>query len=337
MARTRIVGTAKNDKLDERKIGENDIFGRAGNDTIRLLRDDDLGGNNTVDAGSGKDKVLNRFEGKNIIKLGPGNDTYVGTGFSAFNNFDIVKGGSGNDRFIVTTLQSRHFGDSGNDTFFSEGQANSFNGGPGLDTIDYRIRSESRTRSDEAITVDLSQNQALTGPIKIEALFNIENVTGTLLGDFLSGDEGPNVLKGLDGDDDLSGAGGNDTLIGGPGIDFIAGDGGNDKLTGNAGNDAFIFQVSPIAANADSITDFNPAEDVIALKSAIFPTLPVGVVDASRLVIGLGATNPNHRVIYDSVTGRVFFDSDGSGASQAQLIVTIPVNLSITPPNIEVF
>ena len=337
MARNRIVGTPKNDKLDERNIGESDIFGRAGNDTIRLLRDDDLGGNNTVDAGPGKDKVINLFEGKNVIKLGSGNDTYVGTGFTAFNNFDIVRGGSGNDRFIVTTLQSRYFGDGGNDTFFSEGQGNTFNGGPGTDTIDYRIRSESSTRSDEAITVDLSQNQAFTGPIKIEALFNIENAMGTLLGDIISGDAGPNVLKGLDGDDDLNGFEGNDTLIGGPGIDFIAGDGGNDKLTGNAGSDGFLFRVAPSAANADRITDFNPEEDIIGLSAAAFPGLTTGKLDASRLVIGRSATNSNHRVIYDSVTGRVFFDSDGSGTTQAQLIVTIPVNLDLTPPNIEIF
>ena len=337
MARNRIVGTPKNDKLDERNIGESDIFGRAGNDTIRLLRSDDLGGDNTVDAGPGKDKVINLFEGKNFIKLGTGNDTYVGTGFTAFNNFDIVRGGSGNDRFIVTTLQSRYFGDAGNDTFFSEGQGNSFNGGTGTDTIDYRIRSESRTRGDEAITVDLSRNQAFTGPIRTEALFNIENVTGTLLGDILSGDARSNVLKGLAGDDDLNGFEGNDTLIGGAGTDFISGDAGNDTLTGNDGSDGFLFRVSPTAANADKIMDFNPEEDVIGLSATIFPGLAIGKLDASRLVIGRGATSPNHRVIYDSVTGRVFFDSDGSGTSQAQLIVTLPVNLDLTSPNIEIF
>ena len=94
MPRFRIVGTAKNDRLDENRLGESDIFGLAGNDTIRLLRDDDLGGDNTVDAGPGNDKVLNLFEGGNVIKLGTGNDTYVGTGFTAFNGFDIVRGGS---------------------------------------------------------------------------------------------------------------------------------------------------------------------------------------------------------------------------------------------------
>lgn len=337
MARTKIVGTSGNDKLDERRIGESDIFGRGGNDTIRLLRDDDLGGDNTVDAGPGKDKVLNQFEGGNLIKLGSGNDTYVGTGFSVFNDFDIVRGGSGNDRIIVTTLRSNYSGDDGNDTFFSEGHSNTFRGGSGTDTIDYSIRSDSSVVGDEAITVDLSQSEALTGPIKTESLISIENATGTRLGDILTGSDGQNVLKGIDGDDDLNGLGGNDTLIGGPGTDFIFGDDGNDTLTGNTDADGFLFRVAPTAVNADVITDFNPAEDVIGLSAAIFPGLPIGVIDASRLRIGPSATNPNHRVIYDSITGRVFFDSDGSGATQAELVATIPVSLNLTPPNIEIF
>jgi serralysin len=336
MARVKIVGTRRNDRLDERRIGESDISGLQGNDTIRLLRDDDQGGDNTVNAGPGNDKVLNRFEGGNRIQLGPGNDTYVGTGFSNLGGFDTVRGGSGNDRFVLTTLRSKYFGDAGNDIFFSEGQRNTFNGGSGSDTVDYSIRSESSTRGDEAISVDLGAGEALTGPVSKEFLISIENVTGTLLGDIITGNNGPNVLKGLEGNDDLNGLDGNDILIGGPGTDFLFGDGGNDRLTGSSGTDGFLFRVAPTAANADRITDFNPTQDVIGLSTAIFG-LPAGVLDASRLRIGSSATNPNHRVIYDKVTGRVFFDSDGSGAAQAQLVVTIPVNLDLTPPNIEGF
>lgn len=337
MARIRIVGTSGNDKLVERRVGESDIFGRGGNDTIRLLRDDDLGGDNTVNAGPGNDTVFNRFEGGNIIKLGSGNDTYVGVGFTAFNDFDIVRGGPGKDRFIVSTLQSTYIGDGGNDTFISEGHSNTFRGGSGVDTIDYSSRSDSNVVGDEAITVDLSQNKALTGPIKTETLLSIENATGTRLADILTGNDGPNVLKGIEGDDTLVGLGGNDTLVGGPGIDFLAGDAGNDRLTGNGDGDGFLFRVAPTPANADVITDFDPSQDVIGLSAAIFTGLDAGILDASRLRIGPAATNSSHRVIYDSVTGRVFFDGDGSGVSQAQLICTIPVKLDITPANVEIF
>lgn len=337
MARSRIVGTNKKDNLDEKRIGESDIFGLGGNDTIRLLRDDDLGGDNTVDAGPGNDRVLNNFEGGNVIKLGSGKDLYVGTGFTAFNDADLVRGGPGNDTFVVSTLQSSYFGDSGKDTFFSEGHRNIFNGGSGIDTINYRARSDSNVLGDDPVTVDLSQNKAFTGAINTESLISIENATGTLLNDELTGNDGPNTLTGLDGDDNLFGLDGNDIVIGGPGTDFLAGDGGKDTLTGDAGTDGFLFRVDPTPENADVITDYNPAEDVIGLSAAIFPGLPLGPLDASRLAVGPAADNPNHRVIYDRVTGRVFFDSDGNGTTEAQLIVTIPADLNITPANVEIF
>jgi serralysin len=337
MAKIIITGTRKNDKLDERFVGESDIRGLGGNDTIRLLRSDDLGGDNIVDAGRGNDKVLNKFEGGNSIKLGKGNDLYVGTGFTAFNGFDVVRGGSGNDRFVVSTLQSTYVGDAGNDTFFSEGHRNTFDGGSGSDTINYSARSDSTTVGDEAVTVDLSQEKALTGAIATERLVGIENAVGTRLNDEVIGTDGPNILEGIEGDDNLSGLDGNDVINGGPGTDFIFGDGGNDQLTGGPGTDGFLFRVAPGTANADTITDFSASEDVIGLSAAIFPNLPVGVLDSSRLAIGPSASNPNQRVIYDKITGRVFFDSDGSGTTQAQLVVTIPVNLNLTPPNIEIF
>lgn len=336
MARTKIVGTKGKDDLTEKRVGESNIFGLGGNDIIRLNRSDDQGGNNRVDAGPGKDTVFNQFEGGNIIKLGKGDDIYIGNGFTSFNQFDIVRGGSGKDRFFVSTLQSRYFGDAGDDTFFSEALSNSFNGGSGSDTIDYSLRAESTVFNDEAVTVDLSVGKAFTGPIRSESLTSIENVVGTELSDEITGSNGANILKGSRGDDNISGLNGNDQIIGGPGIDFIAGDGGNDKLTGGSEQDGFLFRVEPTPANADIITDFKAAEDVIGLSTAIFG-LPAGALDPSRLRLGKSATNTGHRVIYDKTTGRVFFDADGSGPAVAQLIVTVPVNVEITAANIEMF
>lgn len=336
MARTRIVGTSGKDKLVEKRVGESDIFGLGGNDTILLNRSDDQGGNNTVDAGPGNDRVVNSFEGKNVIKLGKGNDTYIGAGFTSFNEFDIVRGGPGKDKFIVATKQSRYFGDAGNDIFISEGFSNTFNGGSGTDTIDYSKRSNSNVVGDIPVTVNLLEQRALTSATRAETLISIENVIGTRLNDIITGNNGKNVIKGINGDDSLVGLGGNDTIDGGPGSDFIAGDGGNDRLTGGSGRDGFLFRVAPGTANADVITDFTTADDIIGLSSAIYQ-LPLGPIDPSRLVIGKNATNPFHRVIYDKITGKVFFDSDGSGPAQAQLIVTVTPNTTINAANIEGF
>lgn len=338
MARVRIIGTNGPDRLVERRVGESDIFGRAGNDTILLTRDDDQGGDNRVNAGPGNDRVANAFEGGNVIRMGPGNDLYVGAGFSAFNDRDFVDGGTGNDRFIVSTLQSVYRGGAGNDRFISEGFRNTFNGGPGSDTIDYSRRTLSSTFSDSPVTVDLSQGKAFTGAARFETLGSIENVTGTRLGDEITGNNGPNVLNGISGDDVIFGLAGNDRLLGGPGNDILAGDGGNDVLIGGPGRDGFVFRAEAVPDNADVITDFSAAEDVIGLSGAIFPVLPLGPLDGSRLALGTSATNPDQRVIYDRVTGQVFFDGDGSDTAQeAVLIVTLPNQPELQAANFEMF
>lgn len=54
-------------------------------------------------------------------------------------------------------------------------------------------------------------------------------------------------------------------------------------------------------------------------------------------LVATSADNPNQRVIYDSITGKIFFDSDGSGIAEGELVVTIPVNLQIVPANVEMF
>ncbi len=54
---------------------------------------------------------------------------------------------------------------------------------------------------------------------------------------WLSGDNGPNLLFGNQGNDNLDGKNGNDTLYGGKHEDRINGDRGDDWLNGNKGND----------------------------------------------------------------------------------------------------
>ena len=46
---------------------------------------------------------------------------------------------------------------------------------------------------------------------------------------------------------------------------------------------------------------------------------PVGFLAAAAFRDGAFATTPFHRVIYNEVTGQVFFDRDGSGAAFAQV------------------
>ena len=90
-------------------------------------------------------------------------------------------------------------------------------------------------------------------------------------------------------------------------------------LIGGPGHDTFVFR-SPLSApaNIDRITDFRPADDTIALGHAFFPNAgPVGSLDPDGLHLGKSASPASDRIVYDRVTGSLWYDSDGSGAAKA--------------------
>jgi Ca2+-binding RTX toxin-like protein len=106
--------------------------------------------------------------------------------------------------------------------------------------------------------VGTPDNDSLRGTPEAD---RIEGLGGN---DELFGFDGNDVLDGGDGNDEAFGGHGNDSIDGGPGDDFLDGREGEDTLTGGPGRDAFVYYAS--AENgADIITDFNTAEDIIAL------------------------------------------------------------------------
>lgn len=235
-----ITLTAGNDSFTQSAVADNvalQIFGLAGDDVIILNRTDDLGGSNQVDAGIGNDGVINHKEAGNIIRLGDGNDTYVGLGFGSFSTdrADQVFGGAGADTFAVQTFKSLYFGEAGNDLFHSVGWANTFHGGPGSDTISYLPRSD---ETSVGVTVDLAAGTALTSATRQERLISIENVIGS------------------NNNDDLMGSNGANRLTGGFGFDVLEGRGGADQFIFKSAADARIS-----ATQADIIMDFSRAQN----------------------------------------------------------------------------
>jgi Ca2+-binding RTX toxin-like protein len=126
-------------------------------------------------------------------------------------------------------------------------------------------------------------------------------------------------------------------IVGGGGNNFIDGKLGNDTLTGGAGNDQFLFSTTLGASNIDTITDYSALNDTIRLDNTIFTGLTAGYITASQFVIGAAATDANHRIIYDSATGALFFDADGSGAGIAKQFATVSTGLALTTSDFYVF
>jgi Ca2+-binding RTX toxin-like protein len=206
-------------------------------------------------------------------------------------------GGAGNDTYVV----------NGGDTITE-------NANSGLDTVQ------------SSITFTLGANlERLT-------LTGIGNTSGT-------GNTLANTILGNTGANTLNGGVGNDVVSGGVGNDALNGGAGNDTLTGGTGTDSFVFNATLGASNIDRITDFNTISDTIRLENAIFTGLAGGTLAAAAFVRNTSgnAADARDRVIYESDTGRLFFDRDGTGAAAKVHFATLNTNLAVTNADFFVF
>nr|WP_299667896.1 cadherin-like domain-containing protein [uncultured Ruegeria sp.] len=95
------------------------------------------------------------------------------------------------------------------------------------------IRPENNT----FVTLTTEQSDVPAGEIIFGSVRGIENVTGTDLNDYLTGNSSANTLFGRGGNDTISGGGGADTLDGGEGDDRLFGGDGEDRLVAQFGAD----------------------------------------------------------------------------------------------------
>jgi serralysin len=128
----------------------------------------------------------------------------------------------------------------------------------------------------------------------------------------------------------IIGNGAANVIDGGTGADTLEGGLGADTLTGGSGLDTFLFTTALGGSNIDRITDFSIADDTILLLGTIFTGLPAGAVAASAFVIGAAAADPLDRIIYNSATGALLYDADGTGASVAAQFATLAQGLALT-------
>jgi Ca2+-binding RTX toxin-like protein len=144
------------------------------------------------------------------------------------------------------------------------------------------------------------------------------------------------LIDGGDDDDVLWGEQGQDTIYGADGDDEIHGGSGNDVLSGGVGQDTFWFD-APLptwygfSLNVDDIGDFSVADDTIVLDNDVFTALTnLGTLSASAFRIGSAAADASDRIIYNSSTGALLYDSDGTGSAGADLFATLSTGLALT-------
>ncbi len=293
-------------------------IGGGGNDTLT-----GSAGNNRLDGGLGDD-TLNGAGGIDTLLGGDGADTLSG----GLGN-DSTQGGAGNDTFIWLWGDGRDTfnGGADSDTLNATGSAAenivraTWNGAAITGLFDNALISIEAINLDMAGGTDwLIYNAAAGVSVNLNAatatgfasIASVENVIGGSGGDTLTGNAGNNRLDGFSGDDTLDGGLGADTLI------------------GAAGADTFVFSTALGAGNIDAISGFSVADDVIRLDSAIFTAIAAGALDADAFRIGAVAADAEDRILYNSGSGALLYDADGTGAGAAVQFATLGVGLAVT-------
>lgn len=178
----------------------------------------------------------------------------------------------------------------------------------------------------------------LGGNDKFDGKGGNDSLDGGLGNDTIFGGSGADSLTGGRGADNLFGGFGNDVLLGNAGNDRLNGGAGADTLTGGDGADRFVFDQ---LKGFDHITDFSSAIDSIAFSKAVFKGLgAVGDLTSAAFYAAAGATNghdADDRVIYNTTTGALYYDADGSGSAKAIQIAALDSHPTLAYTDVLIF
>lgn len=232
----------------------------------------------TATDGWGDNDTISTFErvlGSNLA------DTITG-GIGA----DDLRGNGGDDWIVMT---------SGNDAIYG-GETTETLG----DTIDYFYATTA------GAVVDLSTSSSVGADFGTDTVYEIENVSGSLYTDTITGDTSANRLIGRTGNDTISGGAGadliygddnsaaavdgaetgNDSLLGDAGADTLYGGLGNDSLWGGADNDTLYGGSGADYLNGGSGTNTllgNDGNDTFELADATATNTITGGNDTDTL------------------------------------------------------
>ena len=258
-------------------------------------------GNNALDGKGGAD-LLFGYNGNDQLYGGSGLDQlYGGEGtdyLSGGSEDDYQSGGGASDVFFGGAGHDTMVGGAGDDEFYVQA-------GDGGDVIVEYV-GEGNDRIFSEISYTLAANS------EVETLSTTANSGSPNIN--LTGSDQANIVIGNNGSNILDGRGGNDTLYGLGGADY------------------FTFSSAPSGGNKDVIADFTSADDLIFLDDAAFTGMAAGFLAAASFLSGAGAVTAltaAQRVIHNSTTGDLYYDSDGAGGAAAVGFANIGAGHSI--------
>lgn len=319
-----IAGSASHDSIEGR-AGNDLLYGEVGNDTLIGGKGTDTliggegqdviaagesggfisggNGNDTIKGNIGADVILGEA-GLDSVRAGGENDLIYGGAdadtIRGGKGNDAIYGGEGNDTLNGESGNNSLVGEAGNDTLIWNGGVDVIDGGEGLDFL--------QISGSNSVTVNMEIGTlSSVGGVQV-TFIDVENVFGGNSSDVIVGSTFQNSLSGGAGDDLLQGGGGKDTLEGGR---------DTDTLTGGTGDDCFIFDLTSSSGSSDLITDFRASDDTILLRSVPGAGLEPGALDSSSFLAnttGMAETGID-RIIFNTQSGSVYFDSDGTGSA----------------------
>lgn len=320
-------------------IGNNTLTGGAGADTFNITS----GINTITDLGNGTD-ILVVSAGATAIATAYGNFTATSgttnSGSASINanghNVSFALAGGSNGWTItnssatgVTLIGSSHndtmIGGNGNDTITGSGGYDILTGGTGVDT--FNITSGNNTITDLGNGADILKISS-GATVTATAYGNFTATSGTTnAGTGSINANGHNVSLALAGGSNgwtiTNGSAIGVTLIGSSYNDTITGGSGNDTLTGGLGADKFIFNTKPnTLTNHDIITDFSHGTDILQFSKAVFTAITSWNSDTFWSGAGVVAGHDiNDRIVYNTTSGNLYYDADGSGNVSAPVLV----------------
>jgi Ca2+-binding RTX toxin-like protein len=332
-------------------FGADIVSGGDGDDTLygmtQLAPDQDLGGDrlhgdngNDTLRGSSGDDTLNGGAGIDTMNGGGGNDVcYVDNGADvvveavaggvqdrvlASVNYQLQAGAEVEELFTNLAAGTTAINLTGNgiaNLLVGNAGANILNGGGGIDTM-RGLAGGDRYYIDHA--ADVIQETAGNGADRALASTSYQLKAGVHVEElFTTSAAGVDAIN-------LFGNTFANKIVGNAGSNIINGGGGADTLSGYLGNDVFFFDTALGAGNIDTITDFSVVNDTIKLENSVFTGLANGVLAASAFHVGAAAADASDRIVYNSATGALSFDGDGSGGSAAQQFATLSAGLALT-------